>query len=386
MGGDGDERASERAGENFCPRVAPQEPHFVPGDPSAVPIQCRRCLLDSLLGAERHGDRRDARKKLFKEELADARPRRSPCFLSFFLFFHLQRAQPLFRRPPLLLPPRIKNKKQNSTSWDEIIVLPGQFRDGGIGYFLFFKTFFFFLFLFFSFFSSGSKKQRAQNKINFFYHLQNQLRPGCELVVAAYNHNAILADDLIGSGGTDLRGLHGAAGAAGSHARRIQLFDKNDEPAGTLMLDVISVDKEVAGGAPAVGAPVAAGLGAAREGGGISPAAAPTTPGAQGEVRRTPSGPSSVEAERERLQRARETTTAATGEGAAASPEGEGVIEKIKRATGIGAQAAREPSPERRPALAAAAAPVSAAPISTPTRTVPAPRHRELEGEVGGVS
>ena len=78
------------------------------------------------------------------------------------------------------------------------------------------------------------------------------------------------------------------------------------------MLDVISVDKEVAGGAPAVGAPVAAGLGAAREGGGISPAAAPTTPGAQGEVRRTPSGPSSVEAERERLQRARETTTAAT--------------------------------------------------------------------------
>jgi len=286
------------------------------------------------------------------------------------------------------LPPRIKNKKQNSTSWDEIIVLPGQFRDGGIGYFLLFKTFLFFLFLFFLFFLFfiGVEKTKSQNKINFFYRLQNQLRPGCELVVAAYNHNAILADDLIGSGGTDLRGLHGAAGAAGSHARRIQLFDKNDEPAGTLMLDVISVDKEVAGGAPAVGAPVAAGLGAAREGGGISPAAAPTTPGAQGEVRRTPSGPSSVEAERERLQRARETTTAATGEGAAASPEGEGVIEKIKRATGIGAQAAREPSPERRPALAAAAAPVSAAPISTPTRTVPAPRHRELEGEVGGVS
>ena len=200
--------------------------------------------------------------------------------------------------------------------------------------------------------------------------------------MAAYNHNAILADDLIGSGGTDLRGLHGAAGAAGSHARRIQLFDKNDEPAGTLMLDVISVDKEVAGGAPPVGAPVAAGLGAAREGGGISPATAPTTPGAQGEVRRTPSGPSAVEAERERLQRAREMTTAATGEGATASPEGEGVIEKIKRTTGIGAPAEREPSPERRPAMAAAAPPVSTAPISTPTRTFPASRHRELEGEV----
>ena len=67
--------------------------------------------------------------------------------------------------------------------------------------------------------------------------------------MAAYNHNAILADDLIGSGGTDIRGLHQGAGTGGSHLRRIQLFDRNDETVGTLMLDVVSVDKEVSGGA-----------------------------------------------------------------------------------------------------------------------------------------
>ena len=162
---------SERAGENFCPRVAPQEPHFVPGDPSAVPIQCRRCLLDSFLGAERHGDRRDAGKKLFKEELADARPRRWPCFLSFFLFFTFNALNLSFAALPSSCPLASKTKKQSSTSWDEIIVLPGQFRDGGIGYFLFFKTFLFFFvlsFSFFSFFSSGSKKQRAKTKSTSF--------------------------------------------------------------------------------------------------------------------------------------------------------------------------------------------------------------------------
>ena len=76
--------------------------------------------------------------------------------------------------------------------------------------------------------------------------------------MAAYNHNAIMADDLIGSGGCDLKGLHGA-GAAGGKMRRIQLFDKNDEPAGSLMLDVASVEKEGMAGAAAAPAPSAPG-------------------------------------------------------------------------------------------------------------------------------
>lgn len=249
--------------------------------------------------------------------------------------------------------------------------------------------------------------------LSFSPSLPSKKKKGCELVVAAYNHNAIMSDDLIGSGGTDLRGLHGAGAGAGERLRRIQLFDKNDEPAGHLILDVISVDKEgIAGAAaaPAVGAPVGAGAGlgagaaasgvGARGGGeGVFPAAAPTTPGAEGEARRTPSGPSAVEAERERREReaqgarAMKAETKGVATTGAAAPEGEGIVERIRRATGA-VRAPREPSPERRapplaaaPGAAVAAAP--AVPVSTAAmtmaRTVPAPRQRE-EGQVRSFS
>lgn len=326
--------------------------------------------LASFSGAGGHGVMRGATRR--KKTFAHVRPRRclhffSPCFFfsscsTLNLYSSFRRSSPCFSQ---------KQNKQNATTWDEIIILPGHFRDGEI-----FLSFFFFLFFF---------PRRREKNSSFF---KKKKSKGCELVVAAYNHNAIMADDLIGSGGTDLTHLHGAG--AGGKMRPIQLFDKNDEPAGVLSLDVVSVDKEGMAGAaaaPAAGAPVGTaggGLGASTAAGGVGAgaggvgaAAAPTTPGAVGEVRRTPSGPSAVEAERESAQR----TTATTG-GAAAAPEGEGVIEKIKRATGLGT-----PS---EPAATTAAAPTSgvttaapAVPVSaTPARAVPAPRHRELEGEV----
>ena len=220
-----------------------------------------------------------------------------------------------------------------------------------------------------------------------------------------------MSDDLIGSGGTDLKNLHGAgAGSRGGNTRKIQLFDKDDAPAGSLIVDVVSVEKEGMAGtarAPAAGAPVgtgaglgagagaaASGVGGAGGGGGArgvpvssqaSAAAAPTTPGAVGEVHRTPEGPSAVEAERERLAREVRTGGGAGGTTTEEGTEGEGFIEKIKRVMpGGGGSAAREPSPERRAPLAPAA-PISTSTKRTTTthaRAVPAPRPREREEEV----
>ena len=168
VGGDGDERASERAGENCFPRVAPQEPHFVPGDPSAVPIQCRSCLLESFLGAERHGDRRDARKKLFKEELADARPRRSPCFLSFFLFFAFNALNLSFAALPSSCPLALKTKNRTPPAGMRSSSSRASSATVGLDIFFFSKPFFSFFFFFFLFFHRGRKNKEPKTKSTSF--------------------------------------------------------------------------------------------------------------------------------------------------------------------------------------------------------------------------
>ena len=121
----------------------------------------------------------------------------------------------------------------------------------------------------------GRERERREGHAVFFFLLTHPPHPPpppphSQLLVAVYDHNAILADSLLGSGAIKIPKASGGGGGGGmgdASTRRIELYDKSDKHAGVLTLVVTCTGKGEVGGAgmgPATPAAVAAGGGGRR--------------------------------------------------------------------------------------------------------------------------